>query len=128
MQNIGRCCSYSKIVDNAQQCFAFTPQANFPDYIWLFTAGEGDEIKYRLSLYMGTKIIFKIENCSGCDLAPFFLEIWGQNEHLSEIQPPLICFRTGWIFFQIFWSSHNIWTLLKNSKKSAKSFPQWYSL
>ena len=32
-----------KIVDNAQQCFAFTPQANFPAH-----EGEGDGIKFRL--------------------------------------------------------------------------------
>ena len=35
-QNIAGCCQqtfcYQKFVDNAQQCFAFTPQANFPAY------------------------------------------------------------------------------------------------
>ena len=33
-KNIAGCCEhtfeYKKFVDNAQQCFAFTPQANFP--------------------------------------------------------------------------------------------------
>ena len=33
-QNIARCCQqifcFQKFVDNAQQCFAFTPQAIFP--------------------------------------------------------------------------------------------------
>ena len=37
---------YKKFVDNIQQCFAFTP---FPPIIQIFTEGEGDEIKSRLS-------------------------------------------------------------------------------
>ena len=49
-QNIAGWCQqtfcFQKFVGNAQQCFAFTPQANFPPMIWIFT--EGDEIKYRL--------------------------------------------------------------------------------
>ena len=39
---------YKRFVDNAQQCFAFTLQANFPPIIWIFAAGEDDEIKSRL--------------------------------------------------------------------------------
>ena len=30
---------FQKFVDNAQQCFAFTPQANFPLIIWIFIEG-----------------------------------------------------------------------------------------
>ena len=44
-QNIGRCQQtfcFQKSVDNAQQCFAFTPQANF-SIIWIFTEGDGIE-------------------------------------------------------------------------------------
>jgi hypothetical protein len=37
-----------KFVDNAQQCFAFTPQVNFPANNLNITEGEGDGIKYRL--------------------------------------------------------------------------------
>ena len=40
------CCQqtfkYKKFVDNAQQCFAFMHQANFP-IIWIFTEGDGIE-------------------------------------------------------------------------------------
>ena len=35
-------------VDNAQQCFAFTPQANFPAHNLNFTDGKGDGIESRL--------------------------------------------------------------------------------
>ena len=38
-----------KFVDKAQQCFAFTPQANFYAHIWIFTEVEGDGIESRLS-------------------------------------------------------------------------------
>ena len=38
---------YKKFVDNAQQCLAFTPQANFPRHDLNFE-GEGDGIKSRL--------------------------------------------------------------------------------
>ena len=41
--------NFQKFVDNAQQCFAFTPQANFPTHR-LFTEGEGDGIESRLHL------------------------------------------------------------------------------
>ena len=34
---------------NASECFAFTPQAKFPDNDLNFTEGEGDEIEFRLS-------------------------------------------------------------------------------
>ena len=34
--------------DNAQQCFAFTTQANFHTHNLNFTEGEGDEIKSRI--------------------------------------------------------------------------------
>ena len=39
---------FQKFVENAQQCFAFTPQANFPPIIWLFTDVEGDRTESRL--------------------------------------------------------------------------------
>ena len=35
-------------VDNAQQCFAFTPQAKFPAHSWIFIECEGDGIESRL--------------------------------------------------------------------------------
>ena len=51
-QNIAECCKqtfeYKMFVDNTQQCFAFTPKANFRAIIWIFTEGEGDEIESRL--------------------------------------------------------------------------------
>jgi len=38
-----------KFVDNAQQCFAFAPQANFPAHnLNFFYEGEGDGIEFRL--------------------------------------------------------------------------------
>ena len=39
---------FQKFVNNSQQCFAFTPQANFPPILWIFTEGEGDGIETRL--------------------------------------------------------------------------------
>ena len=39
-----------KFVDSAQQCFAFTPQANFPTHNSIFTEGEDDGIESRLPL------------------------------------------------------------------------------
>ena len=51
-----------KFVDNTQQCFAFTP---FPPIIWIFTEGEGDWIKSRLSseiFFMRNISIFKNQN------------------------------------------------------------------
>ena len=54
-----------KFVDNAQQCFAFLPQANFPAHNLIFTEGEGDGIKSRLPfkafsiLYKGLDFIFE---------------------------------------------------------------------
>ena len=38
---------YQRFVDRAQQCLAFTPQANFPRHDLNFE-GEGDGIKSRL--------------------------------------------------------------------------------
>ena len=35
-------------VDNAQLCFAFTPQENFPAHNFIFTEGDGDGIQSRL--------------------------------------------------------------------------------
>ena len=47
VQNIAGYCQqtfeYKQFVDNAQQCFAFTPHANFPAHNLNFT--EGDEIE-----------------------------------------------------------------------------------
>ena len=40
---------FQTFVDNAQQCFAITPEENFP-IIWIFTEGEGDGIESRLYL------------------------------------------------------------------------------
>ena len=53
-QNIaGRCqqtLENKQSVGNAQQCFAFTPQTNFPTHnLNYFTDGEGNGIKSRLS-------------------------------------------------------------------------------
>ena len=47
---MGRPFCIQKFVDNAQQCFAFTPQANFPAQILIFTEGEGDVIESRLPI------------------------------------------------------------------------------
>ena len=39
-----------KFVDITQQCFALLPQVKFPgDNLRIFTEGEGDKIKSRLS-------------------------------------------------------------------------------
>ena len=37
-----------KFVNIIQQCFAFTPQANFPAHNLIFTEGEGDGIEIML--------------------------------------------------------------------------------
>ena len=63
-----------KFVDTDQQCFAFTPQANFPPIIWIFIEGEGDGIKsslpfkifstlveFVLSKKMGTRNLLQME-------------------------------------------------------------------
>ena len=58
-ENIARWCQqtfcFQKFVDNAPQCFAFTPQESllelkqtFSPKIWIFTEGEGDRIESRL--------------------------------------------------------------------------------
>ena len=52
-RNIAGCCQqtfkHKKVVDiTAQQCFAFTPQGNFPAHNLIFQLGEGDEIVSRL--------------------------------------------------------------------------------
>ena len=39
---------FQKFADNAKQCFALTPQANFPNNNLNFTEGEGDGIKSRI--------------------------------------------------------------------------------
>ena len=39
---------FQKFVDNAQLCFAFTPQENFPAHNFIFTEGDGDGIQSRL--------------------------------------------------------------------------------
>ena len=40
---------FKKFVDNSQQCFAFTPQANFPTHNLNFQGeGDGDGIESRL--------------------------------------------------------------------------------
>ena len=48
------CCQqtfeYKKFVDNAQQCFAFMPQANFP-IIWIFTEGYGIESRLPFKIF-----------------------------------------------------------------------------
>ena len=43
----GKVFCFQKFVYNAQQCFAFTPQADFPSYNLNFIEGESDEIKSR---------------------------------------------------------------------------------
>ena len=43
----GKVFCFQKFVYNAQQCFAFTPQADFPSYSLNFIEGESDEIKSR---------------------------------------------------------------------------------
>ena len=49
-QNIAGLCQqtfcFHEFVVNAQQCFAFTPHANFPAHD--LNEGEGDEIEFRL--------------------------------------------------------------------------------
>ena len=51
-QNIAGWCHQTfcsqKYIDNAQQCLAFTSQANFPAHILNFHWGEGDGIKFRI--------------------------------------------------------------------------------
>ena len=50
---------FQKFVDNTHQCFSFTPQANFPPLIWIFTEDEGDGIESRLSFKIfSTLLIF----------------------------------------------------------------------
>ena len=39
-----------KFVDNVQQCFAFTPQENFPVHNLNFPEGEGNWIETKLPL------------------------------------------------------------------------------
>ena len=39
---------FQKFVDNPRQCFAFTPQTNFPVHDLNFIGGEGDGIESRL--------------------------------------------------------------------------------
>ena len=52
MQNITGHCQqtfcFQKFDDNAQQCFAFTPQANFPAHNLIFSEGKSDGIESRL--------------------------------------------------------------------------------
>ena len=49
---------FQKFVDNSQQCFAFTPQANFiAQKIWIFS--EDDGIKARLHFEIFSTLIHK---------------------------------------------------------------------
>ena len=51
---------FQKFVDNAQQYFAFTPQANFPPHDLNITEGKGDEIESRLPFKIfSTLLLFK---------------------------------------------------------------------
>ena len=85
---------FSKFVDNTQQCVAFTTSSKlFRQQIWIFTEGEGDGIKYRLSsqifstlkvhaerLTMQNKIVAII--CHNDDWSWVWLEIvykWNQR-------------------------------------------------
>ena len=51
-KNIAEWCqqtlSFQNFVDNTKQTFAFTPQANFPAHILIFTEGEGNGIESKL--------------------------------------------------------------------------------
>ena len=51
------CCQ--KVVDKAQQCFVFTPQANYPLIIWIFAEVEGDGIESSLPFKMFSTLMQK---------------------------------------------------------------------
>ena len=51
------------VVDNIQQCFAFTP---FPPIIWIFTEGEDDGIESRLSSYTCFTLLVFISSALAC--------------------------------------------------------------
>ena len=53
---------FQKFVDNAQQCFAFTPQTNFPPIIWIFIEGEGDEIESMLSFKISSTLLIFVRD------------------------------------------------------------------
>ena len=48
---------FQKFKDNAQQCFAFTPQKFFQPIIRIFTEGEGDGIDSRLHFKKNSTVI-----------------------------------------------------------------------
>ena len=56
---------YKKFVVNAQQCFACTPQANFPAHN--FNEDEGDEIESRLPFKIFSTLI---------TLLQYALQVW----------------------------------------------------
>ena len=51
-----------KFVENAPQCFASAPQQTFSPIIWIFTEGEGDEIRYRLKKISALNVNFSTPN------------------------------------------------------------------
>ena len=64
MQCIAGCCQqtfgYKKFVNNSQQCFVFTHQANFPAHDLIFTEDEGDEFESRLPFRIFSTLIVSL--------------------------------------------------------------------
>ena len=50
------------VFKNPLECFAFTPQVNFPVHIWIFTEAEDDGIKSRLPFNIFSTLI-QTNNC-----------------------------------------------------------------
>ena len=60
-----------KFADNHQQYFSFTPQATFPDIIWIFTEGEDDWIEFRLPFKIFSTLKKISTHCVSYFFSPF---------------------------------------------------------
>ena len=65
---------FQKFVDNRKQCFAFTPQPNFPTHICIFNEGEGDGIEFRLPFKIFSTLTSIIETLCFLQMCHIFVD------------------------------------------------------
>ena len=107
---------YQKFVDNAQQCFAFTRQANFPTHYLNFYWRWWDRIQATFKIFSTlTAKGVNQEKCfsrlsNNCNMYKSFLfckkEILWEG-HISQFFDITYLVTSS----NILWPSHNIWTL-----------------
>ena len=116
---------FQMFVDNAQQCFAFTPQANFPPFIWIFSEDEGDGIKSRLPFKIFSTLLTGIGGWIHCKNDGMSTGGWWASKvYLRIRQGPLDRWQ-GWNTMEwLIWFQH--WDVEIGARKTFHSVGSWH--